>query len=57
MTPYGVKVSIVEPGAFNTGAFSRLNEGIMYSWAQTSQELKDDLGQKSLDAGSCTTFV
>ena len=52
MKSYGVKVAIVEPGAFKTDILMDAKSGIMKTWERMPQELRDELGQQSLENGT-----
>ena len=54
MYPWGIKVSIMEPGGFQTGmAEPRARERqIRHGWDDLSDELKKEYGKKYLDKGN-----
>jgi len=52
MRPYGVKVLLVEPGAHKTQLVLGVTAGVMKMWERTPQQLKDELGEKSLNSGT-----
>jgi len=46
MIPWGVTVSIIEPGIFpNTSLYSRFQTGLDHVWGRLSPELKEDYGE------------
>ena len=48
MSPWGVLVSIIEPGQFKTSISHSLGESVKRLWDGLSPELKKDYGEKHL---------
>ncbi|KAH0629133.1 hypothetical protein JD844_010974 [Phrynosoma platyrhinos] len=46
LIPFGVKVSIIEPGAFANPIVKKTEESIKLSWNQATSEIKEAYGQK-----------
>ena len=53
MYPWGVKVSILEPGAFQTNMSqpSRVEKSYKASWEILDDQLKEEYGEKFLNEG------
>ncbi|XP_020662102.3 retinol dehydrogenase 7 [Pogona vitticeps] len=47
--PFGVHISIVEPGAFNTAVVNVLEENYQKMWDQTPPDIRECYGQEYLD--------
>ena len=51
MYPWGLKVSILEPGAFQTNMNSRLSKDLEDSWKNLNVQLKAEYGEEYMDTG------
>ena len=46
MSPWGVPVSIIEPGRFKTNVSDSIPESVTRLWNDLSTEMKEDYGEK-----------
>ena len=54
MSPWGVLVSMIEPGKFQTGLLAyNAAESIKRLWNDLSPEMRKDYGEKYLDKCKC----
>ena len=49
VSPWGVLVSMIEPGKFKTGIANNVVETIKQFWNNLSPEMKEDYGDKRLE--------
>ena len=49
MSPWGVLVSVIEPGKFQTGITYKVADSVKQLWNNLSPEMKDDYEDKRLD--------
>ena len=49
MSPWGVLVSLIEPGTFRTGIIYQVPDSIKQLWNDLSPEMKEDYENKRLD--------
>ena len=49
MSPWGVLVSILEPGSFQTSIANQLPDSLKQLWTNLSPEMKEDYEDKRLD--------
>ena len=57
MSPWGVSVSIIEPGMFKTGIAHNLVESIKQLWNNLSPEMKKDYEDQHLDGSKCKLLL
>ena len=59
MQPWGIKVTMLEPGLFatNLSAPEALERGLRKRWNQLSEELKNDYGEEYLETGTYPSNV
>ena len=53
MSPWGVLVSVIEPGRFKTGLRAPMVESLKRFWDDLSPEMKKDYGEKYFNKGKC----
>ena len=51
MYPWGVKVSILEPGAFHTNIRSNLGKNFKDRWEALDDHVKEEYGEEYLNGG------
>ena len=49
MSPWGVLVSVIEPGAFQTAGIHKVVDSVKQLWNNLSPEMKEDYEDKRLD--------
>ena len=57
MSPWGVLVSMIEPGMFQTGIAHNVVESIKQLWNNLSPEMKKDYEDQRLDGSKCKLLL
>ncbi|XP_060616926.2 17-beta-hydroxysteroid dehydrogenase type 6-like [Anolis sagrei] len=55
LCPFGIKVSIIEPGVFTTNILNNVEENFRKTWDRAPSDIKEAYGQQYLE--SCCTLI
>ena len=57
MSPWGVLVSVIEPGKFQTGITYQVADSVKQLWNNLSPEMKEDYEDKRLDGSKSSLLL